>query len=96
MKILMITGASRAVVWFRQELIKYLQNRGDKVCIVTCDDDNKEIIKKLDVEYYCINGNNRDTGIFSNLKYINTLSKLIKIIQPDKIMSFQADRKSVV
>lgn len=90
MKILMITGASRAVVWFRQELIKYLQNRGDKVCIVTCDDDNKEIIKKLDVEYYCINGNNRDTGIFSNLKYINTLSKLIKIIQPDKIMSFQA------
>lgn len=90
MKILMIAGASRSVVWFRRELIRFLQDKGHSVSVVTCDRDNEEEIKSYGVDFYCIDGDNRDIGITSNLKYINAIKKLVLQIKPDKIMTFQA------
>ncbi|MFA6867183.1 MAG: glycosyltransferase family 4 protein [Clostridia bacterium] len=90
MKILMIAGASRSVIWFREELIKYLQDKDISIEIVACDNENREKIESLGVKFYSIGSNNRDKGIFSNIAYVIRLSKLIKQIKPDKIMTFQA------
>lgn len=90
MKYLMITGASRSVIWFRKELIKFLIEKGHKIFVISCDNDYSTEIEKLGVEFYCIEGDNRDTNPLSNLNYINKISKLIKKISPDKILTFQA------
>lgn len=94
MKFLFVCGASRSVIWFRKELIDFLLKGGNEVHVVACDSDNKERIDSLGATFYCIEGDNRDTGIFSNIKYIKKLSKLIVEIKPDKVLTFQAKANS--
>lgn len=90
MKILMIVGHSRSVVWFRQELIKFLQEKNNVVEVVACDDQKRESIEKLGVKLTVIGGDNTDIGIVSNLKYVIKLRKYVRKCNPDKILTFQA------
>lgn len=89
MRILMIAGASRSVVWFRKELIKFLIDKGNDIIVVACDSDNQTEIESYGVRFICADGDNRDTGILSNLKYIKTVKNIVKEVEPDKIMTFQ-------
>lgn len=90
MKLLLITGASRAVMWFRRELIRDAQARGCEVTVVSCDGDERERISALGVEFRCVGGDNRDTGVASNLRYVRALTRLIRGLAPDRVMTFQA------
>lgn len=90
MKIALINGASCSVVQFRQELIRYLKRAGHDVVVLACDDIFQEEIKGYGVTFYCTGGDNRDTGITSNLKYIKIVKNIIKKEKPDKVLTFQA------
>lgn len=90
MKILMITGASRSVLWFRKELIAYLKQKGHQLFVVSCDNENKNDILSLGVSFYCAGGDNRDTGITSNIKYRKCIKELTEEVKPDTILTFQA------
>lgn len=89
MKILLICGASRSIVWFRKELIQFLKKKGNQISVVACDPLYEEIISTYGVQFFCVPGDNRDTGVISNLRYWSQLTKTIKKIAPEAVMTFQ-------
>lgn len=88
--VFLITGASKSVLWFRKELIGDLRKKGYRVAVVSCDAEHETEIIGLGVDFYCIEGDNRDTGIRSNLRYVKELKRLLLAQKPKYAMTFQA------
>lgn len=87
-KIMLICAMSISVKNFRIPLIKTLQKEGYRVGVVVFDDDNKELIQSLGVDYFCVGGDNRTTNPLKFLKTKKAYSKIIKEYQPDAVLTF--------
>ncbi len=87
-KIMLICAMSISVKSFRIPLIKTLQKEGYRVGVVVFDDDNKELIQSLGVDYFCVGGDNRTTNPLKFLKTKKAYSKIIKEYQPDAVLTF--------
>ena len=88
-KILLLCVTSQNVITFRAGFIKTLQEKGYEVSVIAFDDEYKEDIKALNVEFYCIKEENRGTNPLKILSLKGKYKKLIKQIQPDIVFTFQ-------
>ena len=58
--------------------------------VIAFDDEMTERAEKeLGIKVYCVNSNNRSTGIVDNLTLVGKISKLLKLIGPDRVFTFQ-------
>lgn len=87
-KILLLCVTSQNVVTFRTRLIKTLQEKDFAVSIIAFDDEYKEEIGKLNVNFYCIKEENRGVNPLKILSLKGKYKKLIKKINPDIVFTF--------
>ena len=87
-KILLLCVTSQNVVTFRTEFIKTLQEKGCAVSVIAFDDEYKEEIDKLNVDFYCIKEKNRGTNPLKILSLKGKYKKLIRRIAPDTVFTF--------
>ncbi|MBQ8658076.1 MAG: glycosyltransferase family 4 protein [Clostridia bacterium] len=87
-KILLLCVTSQNVITFRAGLIKTLQENGCAVSVVAFDDEYKEEIKALNVDFYCIKEKNRGMNPLKILSLKGKYKKLIQTIQPDTVFTF--------
>lgn len=88
MKIALLCGESRTVVWFRKPLIKELLARGCEVSVITLDDEYKQEIEALGVSFYRMGDSNRSTNPFKILTLKAKYKRLLKQIAPDVAFTF--------
>ena len=88
-KILLICNGSNQVMSFRKELILFLKKNHFDVHVLASDDLRKDEITALDVNFYSISFNNRDTNPFLFLKTKRQMGSLIRQIKPDIVFTFQ-------
>ena len=91
-KIILIGTVSSAMLQFRQDLIKFLIQKGYDVYTFICEYNSEEIeslkeIGAIPVTYHMSRGG---LNPFADLKTIKELTKQIKKIQPDIVFSFFA------
>ena len=89
-KIAMIVVASQNVLTFRQNLIKKFISLNYDVSIISFDRDYENEIKKLNVNFYCIEDNNRSTNPFKTLHLKKKYYNYLKLINPDIVFTFMA------
>lgn len=87
-KILLLCVTSQSVITFRAGLIKKLQENGFNVSVIAFDDDYKTEIVKLNVDFYCIEEDNRGLNPFRILSLRAKYKKLIHQIEPDAVFTF--------
>ena len=87
-KILLLCVTSQNVITFRARLIKALQEKGYAVSVVAFDNEYKEDIAKLKVDFYCIEEKNRSMNPLKILSLKGKYKKLIKQINPDIVFTF--------
>lgn len=87
-KILLLCVTSQNVVTFRSGLIKTLQEKGFAVSVIAFDDEYKEEIDKLNVDFYCIKEENRGMNPLKIFSLKGKYKKLIQKIQPDIVFTF--------
>lgn len=87
-RILLLCVTSQNVVTFRAGLIKTLQKNGCAVSVIAFDDEYKEEIAKLNVDFYCIKEENRGTNPLKILSLKGKYKKLIRQIAPDTVFTF--------
>lgn len=87
-KILLLCASSNSVRNFRQPLIRKLQNEGYRVGVCAFDEDNKDLIKELGVDFFCIPSHNRSLNPFHLINQKENYKKLIKEYQPDIVFTF--------
>lgn len=85
---LIITGSSN-IFNFRYNLILKLKEEYEVSVIAFDDAMTERAEKELGINVYCVNSNNRSTGIVDNLTLVGKISKLLKLIGPDKVFTFQ-------
>ncbi len=88
MKILLICNTSGSILTFRRTLILKLQNEGHKIAVIAFDDNNKDVIEGMGVEFYEVSDSNRSMNPLSVLTLKNKYVKVIKKIQPDIVFTF--------
>ena len=88
-KILLICVTSQNVITFRAGLIKKFQENGYAVSVIAYDDEYQEEIKALNVEFFCIEEQNRGMNPLKILSLKGKYKKLIKQIQPEVVFTFQ-------
>lgn len=89
-KILFFSNASKTVIDFRRELIKYLMQNDFEVLVIAGDDKYKNEIIELGVsKFYCVNFNNRSINPFNFLKTKRSVQKILKAESPDIVFTFQ-------
>lgn len=87
-RILLLCASSNSVRNFRQPMIKMLQKKGCRVGVCVYDDNNKDLIKNLGVDYFLIPSHNRVTNPFQLLNLKRSYTKLIKEYSPDAVFTF--------
>ena len=87
-KILLLCVTSQNVITFRAELIKSLKEKGNSVSVVVFDEEYKEEIVKLGVDFYCVKENNRGVNPLKILSLKRKYKKLIRQIAPNVVFSF--------
>lgn len=87
-KILLLCASSNSVRNFRQPLIKKLLAEGFQVGVCAFDEDNKELIEGLGVDFFCIPSHNRSLNPLHLIKQKASYKKLIKEYQPDIVFTF--------
>lgn len=87
-KILLLCASSNSVRNFRQPLIKKLQNEGYQVGVCAFDEDNRELIEGLGVDFFCIPSHNRSLNPLHFIKQKRQYKQLIKDYQPDIVFTF--------
>lgn len=88
-KITLIITGSCTIFNFRYNLILKLKEEYEVSVIAFDDAMTEKAEKELGIKVYCVNSNNRSTGIVNNLMLVGKLSKLLKRIGPDKVFTFQ-------
>lgn len=94
MKYLLITTDSNSVINFRSNFIKFLQNEGHQVVVISQDDYRSEEIKELGCSLYCVKQDNRSINPFAIFRYQKELKKIIKKEMPDVVFTFQVKPNS--
>ena len=87
-KILMLCPTSNSVKNFRLPLIRKFKSEGYQVGVCVFDEDNRELIENIGVDFFCIPSRNRSLNPFHFLKQKNSYKKLIKEYQPDVVFTF--------
>lgn len=87
-KILLLCPTSNSVKNFRQPLIRKFKSEGYQVGVCVFDEDNREMIEKMGVDFFCIPSRNRSLNPFHFLKQKNSYRKLIREYQPDIVFTF--------
>ena len=86
--VLMICGISQTVITFRLGLIKNFQKRGFSVSVIALDDDYKDEIISNEIEFFCVNANNRSLNPFGMRKLQKQYFSIIRKVQPDVVLTF--------
>ncbi len=81
---------SENVINFRFNLIQALKEKGFSVSIVANDEQRREEIISLGVDFYCIENSNRSVSVLKANSYRKRLQRLIEKIGPDVVFTFQA------
>lgn len=87
-KILLLCASSRSVKNFRCPLIRKLQDEGFRVGVCAFDEENKELIEGLGVDFFCIPSHNRSLNPFHFIKQKKSYKRLIKEYRPDIVFTF--------
>lgn len=87
-KITLICGRTFTVFKFRKGLVEALQHNNYDVSIIALDSEYENQIKKWNVDFYCINQNNRSINPFQKIILLYKISKLLYEIKPDKVFTF--------
>lgn len=87
-KILLLCVTSQNVITFRAGLIKTLQKNGFTISVIAFDDEYKEEIDMLNVDFYCIKEKNRGMNPLKILSLKGKYKKLIQKINPDIVFTF--------
>lgn len=87
-KVLLLCVTSQNVISFRASLIKTLQEKGYSVSVIAFDDEYKEEIDKLSIDFYCLKEENRGMNPLKILSLKGKYKKLIQHIAPDAVFSF--------
>ena len=89
-KILLICGRTVSVINFRAGLIRALLADGYHVSVLCLNEERREEITALGVDFYCLAGNNRSTNPLRVLSLLGRYKKLIRQLSPDIVFTFQA------
>lgn len=87
-EILFICAKSKMVLNFRVDLIKKFQDKGYSVSVAALDDNYAEKISDLNVDFYCVNDDNRSINPFKFLSLKRKYYNLINKINPDVVYTF--------
>ena len=87
-KILLICSTSNSVIGFRKNLIDRLQKENFEVSVIAFDDDRKEEIRALNVNFYCVQDKNRSLNPLKILSLKGKYKKVIKNIKPEIVFTF--------
>lgn len=88
MNILFICTKSNQIITFRKSLIKELQNRGAVISAIAFDEDYKEQVNAMGVNFYCVPAANRSLNPFQTLLLKGRITKIIKQVSPDLVFTF--------
>ncbi len=86
--ILMLCTSSQNVITFRLPLIKHLEKLGHNVVTAAFDDEYKEEIKKNNINFFCLEDNNRSVNPLKILTLKTRYVQLIKEVNPDIVFTF--------
>lgn len=85
----MIVVASQNVITFRQNLIRKFISIDYQVSVIAFDREYEKEIKELNVDFYCIEDNNRSTNPLKIMKLKKRYYAILKQINPDIVFTFQ-------
>ena len=88
MKILIISPKNRTTYNFRGDLIKSMQALGHSVIVTGPNKDDVDGVLALGVEFREIPVSKNGTNVFSDLKYMKNLKKLMKAEKPDVVLGY--------
>ena len=88
-KILLICNESVTVINFRREIIQFLKKEEWDVSVICGDSKYKDKIEQLGVTFYSRTYQNRSINPFQMLSTKNYFRKVINIVKPDVIFTFQ-------
>ena len=86
--VLLLCVTSQNVCTFRAGLIKKLQEKGCKVSVVAFDDEYKQEVAELGVDFYCVKDKNRSLNPLKILSLKGKYKKIIKEVNPDTVFTF--------
>lgn len=87
-RILFICVTSQSVINFRKRLILDYKKQGYSVSVIAFDDEYKSEIISLGVNFFVIEGNNRNTSLLKSTNLIKKYKKCILQIKPDIVFNF--------
>ena len=87
-KILMIASKTKAHLNFRGDLTKEIVNKGYDVSVVVPHDLYKKELESLGVKVIVMPYNKNSVSIFSNLKVVRTLRKIMEEEKPNKVFAY--------
>lgn len=87
-RILLICPGSDIIVTFRKNLIEKLQSEGYDVSAIAFSHEREKTIREMGVDFYPVEDSNRSVNPFKVLAIKKTYYKLIKKINPDKVITF--------
>ncbi|MBQ3493415.1 MAG: glycosyltransferase family 4 protein [Clostridia bacterium] len=87
-KVLLAVNTSKMVLSFRKDLIKKFQIEGFSVGVVALDSVYEQQIRQLDVEFFCVNDDNRSLSPFKILSLKKKYCKIIEQFNPSIVMTF--------
>lgn len=87
-KILLFCTSSASIITFRKTFIEKLQKENYQVTAVAFDNERKEDVEKLGVEFICLEDQNRSVNPLRILSLKKRYKRLIKQIAPDVVFTF--------
>lgn len=88
MRVLLICPKSSVFLNFRKKLIEKLQGLGHTVCGLAFDNEQEEIIRSRNIEFYYFKDANRSLNPFKILTLKKRYARAIEKIKPDLIFTF--------
>lgn len=89
MKCFFIVTKSETVLTFRRSLIESLLTRGHHIGVIAHDSERQQDIQALNVDFYCVEQENRSLNPLSSLQYKRKITKILKTEKPDLVFTFQ-------
>ena len=87
--ILLICNKTYTVINFRKELILFLKAHGYRVAVIASDDERKDAILELGVDFYCVPYDNRSMNPFAMMRTESAIRRRVAEIKPDIVFTFQ-------
>lgn len=88
MKFLVITSSTSYFIKFRLDLVKEIINKGNEIVVISPDNDENNILKKLNIKLITTNLNKTSLSFLNSFKYFLDLIKIIKKEKPDKVFAY--------